>query len=85
MGMGRLLDLLFKIKLDEPEVVAKLIAETESGIYKSKDEDGCKVLVFMQQGYGMDVHTHQENGWIRVDTFGADGYKTEEMYHGRWR
>ena len=38
----------------------------------------------MQENEGMDVHFYQKNGWIRVDSYDEDGFKTDETFSGRW-
>ena len=63
--------------------------ELETGLYTSKDEDGCDVLLVVQQGVGFDLHTNQKNGWIRVDSFDYDAedktFTRGESFEGRWK
>lgn len=70
--------------LDSPNSVAKLINETPDGLYSTVSESGENVLVYMAQGEGMDLHFYQHNGWVRVDTYDNDGYKTDETFNGRY-
>lgn len=74
----------FDIKLSSPECVKELIQKTESGMCSSVSNDGEKVVVFMQQNKGMDVHFCQKNSWIRVDVYDKDGFKVSESFSGRW-
>lgn len=74
----------FDIRLSSPECVKKLIQETESGMYSSVSNDGEEVVVYIQQNRSMDVHFYQKNGWIRVDGYDEDGFKTAETFSGRW-
>lgn len=73
-----------KTDLGNPEQVKDLINNNESSLYDTVNEDGEKVFVYLDKGIGMDVKTYQENGWIRVDSFDNDGFKTDEMFEGRW-
>ena len=66
------------------EVRKNLIHNTESGWYPSVNEDGEDVLVMLDKGVGMDVRTEQSNGWIRVDSYDADGYFEGDSFDGRW-
>lgn len=34
---------------------------------------------------GMVLKTEQENGWVRVNYYDADGYSTGESFDGKWR
>lgn len=65
-----------------------LKGELKSNIYDSKNEDGETVLVLVQEGVGFDIHTHQANGWIRVDSYNydaEDGWTQGESYAGKWK
>lgn len=72
-------------KLKEMYIEGKL----ETGLYTSKDEDGCDVLLAVQQGVGFDLHTNQANGWIRVDSFDYDKenktFTKTESFEGKWK
>ena len=74
----------FNIDLSSPECVKKLIQETENGMYSSVSNDGEKVVVYIEQYTGMEVHFYQKNGWIRVDDYDENGFKTGETFSGRW-
>lgn len=74
----------FNIDLSSSECVKKLIQETENGMYSSVSNDGEKVVVYIEQYTGMEVHFYQKNGWIRVDDYDENGFKTGETFSGRW-
>lgn len=63
--------------------------ELKSNIYTSKNEEGCDVLVIVQEGVGFDIHTNQANGWIRVDSYDYDAendiWSQGESYEGKWK
>ncbi|WP_304393397.1 hypothetical protein [uncultured Clostridium sp.] len=46
-----------------------LIVGTESDIYSGTDEDGCTIIVGIEQGVGLKKSTYQSNGWIRVNDY----------------
>ncbi|HDR7066985.1 TPA: hypothetical protein QCW42_004091 [Bacillus cereus] len=66
------------------EEIKRLIETTENGMYESHNEDGNKVIVFVQQGAGLDTHTYQSNGWIRVDSYDENGFWEGDTFSGRW-
>ncbi|PGT90027.1 hypothetical protein [Bacillus thuringiensis] len=72
------------INLNDREEIAKLIKSTESGMYSSHNEQGDEVVVFIQQGQGMDLHTYQSNGWIREDSYDETGLWEGDTFKGRW-
>ena len=53
-------------------------------MYSSVSNDGEKVVVYIEQYTGMEVHFYQKNGWIRVDDYDENGFKTGETFSGRW-
>lgn len=61
----------------------------KTGLYTSRNEDGCDILLGVQQGVGFDIHTNQENGWIRVDSYDYDvennTWTQSESYEGKWK
>lgn len=61
----------------------------ESGLYSSTDEDGCDVIVIVQEDVGFDIHTNQKNGWVRIDSFDYDSedktWTRGESYGGKWK
>lgn len=73
-----------KLSLTSVEERAKFIAENESSMYGGKNEEGEEVVVMLEKGLGMDVHTYQSNGWIRVDEYFEHGLIVGTTYKGRW-
>jgi hypothetical protein len=53
-------------------------------MYGGKNSDDEKLVILLEQGVGMDVYTYQNNGWVRIDDFGENGYKQGETFEGRW-
>ncbi|HDX9663251.1 TPA: DUF2314 domain-containing protein [Bacillus cereus] len=72
------------IDLTSAEVVARLIKDTESGMYSTTDSDGNQVVAFIAQGKGMDLRTYQGNGWVRVDSYDENGIWEGDTFDGRW-
>lgn len=60
------------------------IENEESSLYGGKNEDGEDVAVMMSQGIGMTITTFQQNGWVRKNDYGADGYIECEYSDGKW-
>lgn len=76
-----------EVKLDfsDSAAVRKFIEETESGMYSGKNVDGEKVALMHDKGIGFDLHTYQNNGWVRVNDYGKNGYCEGETFNGRWK
>ena len=74
-----------KYNLGEFEDRKELYEILESGLYGCKNEDGEDVLVFFEKDEGMDIHTFQDNGWLRVNYFNNEGYSDGETFKGRWK
>jgi hypothetical protein len=72
------------VKFEDTEEVKKFIEETESGMYKGVNADKEVVWVMLEQGVGMDVHTNQSNGHVRIDDYNKNGLKVSETFNGRW-
>lgn len=72
------------ISFDEISDVKKFIHETKSDMYGGNNTSDERVVVMLEQGVGMSVRTYQENGWIRLDEYDADGCKELETFNGRW-
>ena len=51
--------------------------------FSGVNEDGEDVLVSIAND-SIVVSTNQKNGWIRKNTYGADGYAEGETFEGRW-
>lgn len=66
-----------------------ITGELKTNIYCSKNEDGCDVIIIVQEGVGFDIHTNQKNGWIRVDSYDYDSengiWSQGESYEGKWK
>lgn len=51
--------------------------------FSGVNEDGEDVLVSIAND-SIVVSTNQKNGWIRKNTYDADGYDEGETFEGRW-
>lgn len=72
------------LDVNEPETVAAFIAQQASGIYAGKNVDGERVIIMLDNQRGMDILTHQANGWIRKNYFDKDGFSEGETFEGRY-
>ena len=52
--------------------------------FYGSNEIGESVLVSISR-YGITTHTFQENGWVRVNFYDADGQMEGESFEGRWK
>ena len=78
--------LKYPIDLDNAKIVKDLILNTKSGIYATTSNDGENVIVQIIKGECADITFHQKNGWVRVDEYGANGFKISESFtKGKWR
>lgn len=61
----------------------------DSGLYSSVNEDGCDVIVIIQEEVGFDIYTNQKNGWVRIDSYDYDSndktWTKSESYGGKWK
>lgn len=48
-----------------------------------ENEDGEQVELHVADD-GIILKTYQENGWVRVNYYDADGYAEGESFDGRW-
>lgn len=72
------------LEFSDSEAVKAFISSNTSGIYHGKNTDDEEVVVYIQQGKEMTVHTYQANGWIRINYYDKDGYSEGETFEGRW-
>ena len=53
-------------------------------MFTGENSDGETVYLSVSKT-GMVLKTEQENGWVRVNYYDADGYSTGESFDGKWR
>lgn len=53
-------------------------------MYSGKNEDGEDVTVSIDRT-GIVLNTYQQNGWVRVNYYDADGFASGETFDGRWK
>ena len=71
--------------MDNPSVLAAFIAGHEQvTAYCGINDQGERVRLSVSAAHGMEVHTNQSNGWIRVTHFDTAGLLTSESYGGKW-
>lgn len=60
----------------------------KEGMYSSTNELGEDVTVMIGRDGGFDVHTNQNNGWVRIDYYDYDKeedlWTQGETYNGKW-
>lgn len=72
------------LDMSDYEVRKNFIQNNESSIYGGKNEENEDVMVFLEKGLEMTIKTFQNNGWLRVNYYTADGYSDGETFEGRW-
>lgn len=72
------------LDVNKPEAMSHFITQHRSGIYVGKNVDGEKVVIMLDNKRGMDILTHQSNGWIRKNYFDKDGFSEGETFEGRY-
>lgn len=73
------------IPVETNEERKAFIKEYKSSIFEGRNQDGERVVIFLDNGEGMDVHTYQSNKWIRVNYYNKDGVMEGETFKGRWK
>lgn len=53
-------------------------------MFTGENSDGETVYLSVSKT-GMVLKTEQENGWVRVNYYDADGHSTGESFDGKWR
>lgn len=53
-------------------------------MFVGENADGEKVALFISRKNGIVLNTYQDNGWLRVDYYDAEGYFEGETFDGRW-
>lgn len=74
----------YPIDLSDAKCIKDLIANTETGMYATKSNDNEDVVVYITKEECADFHFYQKNGWIREDSYDANGCKESESYIGRY-
>jgi len=72
------------IDMADIEVRKDLVQNRKSNLYSTINEDGEDVVIALEQGVGMEVKTFQNNGWVRVNYYDANGAHDGETFAGRW-
>jgi hypothetical protein len=72
------------LDLTDAEQVKKFINENESSMYGGKNNEGEDVVVLLEKGEELTIKTYQENGWMRSNYYGKNGYMEGETFEGRW-
>lgn len=68
------------LSFDDPSEIKDFLNANESGIYSGKNVDDQKVIVFVQQGVGLEVKTLQKNDWWVIHSYNEDGYLESETF-----
>lgn len=55
-----------------------------SNMVVGENVDGEKVILYASKKNGIVLNTYQDNGWLRVDYYDADGFFEAETFDGRW-
>lgn len=63
--------------------LVELYADSQT-MFTGIDADGETVHLSITHN-GMTLRTQQENGWVRVNYYDADGCATGESFDGKWK
>ena len=63
--------------------LVELYADSQT-MFTGIDADGKTVYLSITHN-GMTLRTQQENGWVRVNYYDADGCATGESFDGKWK
>lgn len=63
--------------------LVELYADSQT-MFTGIDADGETVYLSITHN-GMTLRTQQENGWVRVNYYDADGCATGESFDGKWK
>lgn len=55
-----------------------------ANMFVGENANGEKIVLFVSRKNGIILNTYQDNGWLRVDYYGADGFFEGETFDGRW-
>ena len=53
-------------------------------MFVGENTDGEKVVLSVSRKNGIVLNTYQDNGWLRVDYYDAEGYFEGETFDVRW-
>lgn len=84
MNLGMLNELAKNF--DDINVRRKMIKEYENSKTKfsGKNANEENVMISVSK-HGMVLETFQDNGWIRLNYYDAEGYGDGETFEGRWK
>lgn len=74
-----------EIKLDNPKEVKKFMKELGSQKRTMQNDTGNTVIASVLETGELELRTHQDNGWVRVNYFDAEGYDGGETFDGKWK
>lgn len=73
-------------RFSDIEVRRQIIREygDNPNMFVGENEDGEKVAMSVSRKNGIVLNTYQENGWLRVNYYDAEGFSEGETFDGRW-
>lgn len=73
------------INLESKKEVKELIQSLGDKSRNMESPTGNLVVISKNELDGLEIRTHQDNGWIRINYYGADGSYEGESYDGKWK
>lgn len=74
-----------EFNLESKKEVMELIKSLGTKSRNMESPDGHLVVMSKNEFDGLELRTHQDNGWVRVNYYGADGSYEGESFDGRWK
>lgn len=73
------------INMENPQAVKKFLKSLGDKKREMETREGLRIIAFKNEFDGLELRTHQENGWVRINYYGADGHYEGESYDGKWK
>lgn len=77
----------FHFDSTSPKHLRQLIKEygKSNTMFPGTNSDGERMTISINAKEGIITNTYQNNGWIRVNYYGVDGFSEGETFDGKWR
>lgn len=77
----------FRFDSTDPSLLRDLIKKhgRSLSMFTGVNSEGERMTISIDTKRGIVTNTYQNNGWVRVNYYGTDGYPEGETFDGRWR
>lgn len=77
----------FRFDSTDPKLLRELIKEygNSDTMFSGTNSEGEQMTISIDTKNGIVTNTYQNNGWVRVNSYGVDGRPDSEWFDGKWR